>query len=1399
MRTLNVRWAIGIVVVSLAIGGVVHAVHGLQVRNHSIALRREAERAKEQGRSGDAIRLLQRYVRLARDDSEALAELGLLQADAGLFDQAFLTLEGALRRNANKIDVRRKLVEVAIRLDRAADARTHLEEHLLPRSPDDADLLNLLGQCQESLGEHDAAVATFRRAVENNPAHLEAYSRLADVLDRHLDRGDEADKTLNAMVQSNPANARAYVIRATYRRTHAHIDGALADVKAALAIAPDDADVLAVAADCAQAAGNNADASSYARRGIELRPNFAQFYRVLAAVELSENGRQRAIETLRQGLAASPNHVDLLWNLSNLLIEDGKLDEAQQVAAQLKQTDFTADVEEYLQARILYSQRKWFQAASRFQKARPSLNDWPELAKQTDLWIGHCYEQLERPDQQLRAYRQAINTDPLWIPARMGAARALLALGNVDESIAEYQQIARMPNAPVESLIEMARLMILVNFSREQKDRNWGPVLALLERPQVASVPYAAVLRAEVLTAQSRLDDAQRLLDETLAANKTEISLWSAAIEFAQRLRNWDKAKSLIDQARQATGDSPALRLAQARFAARSMPREKAVSALSQLAQPGGEFSEDEQLDTWRGLAMVCLALGDTGEAIRLCEAVAAKRPQDLHVRLLLFDLAFRDRRDDDMQRILSEVESITGKGALWRYGEAARLSILAQAGQPELYDRALEQLREARLARSSWYRLPLLAAQINELQRDEDSAIENYLAAVDLGERNANLISRVVRLLYKHQRFAQADQVIRRLQAQQQEPFTSDLVRLAANVSMRLEDYGRAIDLARQAAGSSQNYEDHVWYAQVLAVAGQHKEAEASFRRAVALKPEAVEPHIGLIRFLSQSRQAEEAEAALDDAQKNFTGDDALIKTAQCFEAAGRIAEAQKQYAAASQQRPKDLNVARQAAEFFLQHGKTRQAENELRKLVAIDDPAEQTLVRWGRRNLALALASQKSPEHIKESLALVELNLKEDKASQPDLRAKAVVLSADGTAEARIAAIALLEPLVAKSGSAAPRDQFLLARLYLANADWPKASKQMRSILASNAADARYIAAYVDALLTRNELNEADLWIKELERHDPGGLASTQLRLRALALGGQIDQAVNLATQYVDQNTRQIPQPHRRLEAVTLYLDQLAAQFKLQDRPDDAARLLRETETLLRHYASSDNKSTLVLAAYLARQNRTEEALELAEPALASAAPEEIAGAVSTILARSAHDASRRLDRLERMLAAAIKQYPKSIPLKTVAAELAGWKRQYKKAVAYYREVLALDGRNLVAMNNLALLLALEENQGDEALRLINQALEIREDEPAFLDSRATIFLALGKPQDALVDLEKSLAAAPAAQTLFHQALAHRQLGQRESARAAYDKAIKLGLDPQTLHPLEKPLLAQLQADLK
>ena len=60
--------------------------------------------------------------------------------------------------------------------------------------------------------------------------------------------------------------------------------------------------------------------------------------------------------------------------------------------------------------------------------------------------------------------------------------------------------------------------------------------------------------------------------------------------------------------------------------------------------------------------------------------------------------------------------------------------------------------------------------------------------------------------------------------------------------------------------------------------------------------------------------------------------------------------------------------------------------------------------------------------------------------------------------------------------------------------------------------------------------------------------------------------------------------------------------------------------------------------------------------------------------------------------------------------------------------------------AMNNLAVLLALQGVKLDEALKLVNQAIEIAGPVAAMLDSRASVYTALGQPKEALKDIARS-----------------------------------------------------------
>src|SRR5205823_8801888 len=147
---------------------------------------------------------------------------------------------------------------------------------------------------------------------------------------------------------------------------------------------------------------------------------------------------------------------------------------------------------------------------------------------------------------------------------------------------------------------------------------------------------------------------------------------------------------------------------------------------------------------------------------------------------------------------------------------------------------------------------------------------------------------------------------------------------------------------------------------------------------------------------------------------------------------------------------------------------------------------------------------------------------------------------------------------------------------------------------------------------------------------------------------------------------------------------------------------------ETLYRREAAqaSDPRRSLALAEFLGRQNRVEEALGLCERARQTCPPAAVAGA-SIIVLRSGQTEPRQIQRVEAWLRTELAKEPKAVALLTATAEVQELQRQYEEAQRTYRRILDQDPRQVVALNNLAWLLALKFGAADEALQLMQQAV--------------------------------------------------------------------------------------------
>jgi tetratricopeptide (TPR) repeat protein len=140
-----------------------------------------------------------------------------------------------------------------------------------------------------------------------------------------------------------------------------------------------------------------------------------------------------------------------------------------------------------------------------------------------------------------------------------------------------------------------------------------------------------------------------------------------------------------------------------------------------------------------------------------------------------------------------------------------------------------------------------------------------------------------------------------------------------------------------------------------------------------------------------------------------------------------------------------------------------------------------------------------------------------------------------------------------------------------------------------------------------------------------------------------------------------------------------------------------------------------------------------------------------------------------------------------------------RYDQTERLYRKVLQASSENLEALNNLAWLLAFEGGKDREALELIDRAIEIAGSHPSLLDTRAVVYLQMGKPEQAIGDLREALTLNPQKPLLYvHLARAHQMSHRQEEARKALQRAVELGMKPESIDPLEQPAMNGLRQEL-
>ena len=389
---------------------------------------------------------------------------------------------------------------------------------------------------------------------------------------------------------------------------------------------------------------------------------------------------------------------------------------------------------------------------------------------------------------------------------------------------------------------------------------------------------------------------------------------------------------------------------------------------------------------------------------------------------------------------------------------------------------------------------------------------------------------------------------------------------------------------------------------------------------------------------------------------------------------------------------------------------------------------------------------------------------------------------------------AIHSLESLL-EDKSAMPEDLFQLAQMYRSAGAWPQASAVFRKLVGSaGGTEPRYLSVYITALMEHNEISNAEAYLGRLETAIPNHVIAVALRAELLVAKDDPDKALDLLKAFVDKPDARPPERNMRVGLVAEKLEFLGERLTTAGKKEAADRFIREAETLYRAYVDQNHGQESILVAFLGRQGRTDEALDVLNRIWDSGNPVVLAQ-VSSSLLQNNKIGKEQLQRLDGILQSALKHFDRPIPLLMSYADLCSKQARYAVAEGCYREVISKAPGNAVALNNLAVFLALQGNKLDEAMKLINRAVEIAGPVGAMLDSRATVYLALHETDKALADLADALADAETPVRLFHQAQAYDQAGKQSEAAATLEKALQKGLTKEMLHPLEIPAFERLK----
>ena len=1305
-----------------------------------------------------------------------------------------------MRYNAGDPTLERRSVDLALELrpERTADARRFLKD-LTGRATESlekgqdvaevakaavelAELKEIEGNCLLLESEFQAAASAFNEAISYDPSRVLCYVQLARLDRNELKAGPKvADSEIDWMLANNPKSGLAHLHRFRYV-SQFHPPAPDSELKQALELEPENAEILLTAAAVAEQKKDLVAARTFLQKGLELHPQNAAFPMVLAGLETRDGHFDRAEAVLRQADQANPSS-DLAFELAVTLIAQNKIDgkdQADGYMARLREAGFGETLVRYLEAQVLYQRKQWSEAIPKIETARNLLRSIPRLETPLNLMLVECYSRVGADEQRLESLRQAAGGDRSPEATRIEFGQSLARAGKLDEAIAVFLPLAERKPEVRPDLVSI----LIQKASRTPRDpRAWQEVERQLKQAE-KTLPQATerltLLRADMLAARDRQEEARSVLAAAQAKDPKNLPYRLALARLTQRMGKGSEALKTLDEAEKELG--PDLAITLARLDCLGQQGEPAKAAVARLAETRQQVPAADRPALLDRLAVTELRLHEPALARQHWGELASLQPENIRVRLSLFDLAIEAGEQDGAADLVKELQKIEGgNGTYWRFAQAALLLDKVRRGASKDLEEARVLADQISRQRPDWWAGPTLHGELAELAGSPDQAdqaVEHYLRAVDLGNAQPPLARRLVGLLNERNRLSDIDHVAQVLR--ERGVALDEITLVKAVEAIRKQDFDQGIALARQIFNEkSTNPADHLTLGRFYSSAGQSDAAGKEFERAVELGPGVPDAWLTYVQYLAQAKQIEQAKKTIEAARQALPADRAALTLAQCWMAVGDFKRAEDLLgkALSGEGKSADPNALKTAALVALSQNQLFKVDEYLTRLDHAANLSASDKAWANRIRVALLLKKGRMADQ-DQALALIDQNLRDNPNSIEDQRNKATVLALRPSRRGE--AVKILEQLGAANLLDA-KEQFLLAQLYLGQGEEQKYQDEMLKLLKLKTRSPQHLAHFVNYWIGHNQLDQADRWLGELKRPSPRAWRPWSLRPRCSIS----ESASPSCSGLLQAREQQSP-------------DQIGLVADLLNRYGFA----KEAEAGYKASVAQDPmqpERILALAHFLASQGKTSEALKFLSQVCSTCPAEGFAASALSLWDATLLDEKQR-HQIEALLVDACKKRPDELVLSTAVASLRTKQGRFDEAEAMYRHMLASNPMEAATLNNLSWLIALRDPKNcREALELVNRAIDIRGHHPSLIDTRAVIYIRNGEFQSAIDDLTKVRNVDPQNATFgLHLAWAYQSQGHKAEALREFKKALELGWKPGRCDPLERSIVTQLSKDL-